>query len=227
MLDQDRRHSRLPLIPALIFAAMVMAGVPAHPQAPDRPPVHWKAHPPDAPVRQGDRFEIRIEATIDEGWHLYSTTQPPPPRRTLFSLPPGGMLQMESPVRQTDPKKELDPNFGIQTETFTGSADFWIPLRTPADAKPGEYEASLQVVYQVCNDQVCLPPKKAPIPFKVKIAAGAPVKAAAAPAVPVPPDSAAQKQGAAAVTDGSAPQPGGIAPQASSSRVTGTAAEVE
>lgn len=136
-------------------------------------PVHWKASSPAHPVKAGEVFEVKIEASIDGDWHLYSATQPAGgPNPTRFSLLSGEPFQIAGLVRQTPPTTQFDANFGIQTEFFSARADFWIPLTAAAGTKPGVYDARLQVVFQVCNDQVCLPPTKVPLPIRIEIVSG-------------------------------------------------------
>ncbi len=157
-------------------------------QAPAGSPVHWSARPPAREVQPGSTFEVELEAIIDGDWHLYSATQPPGgPNPTRFSLLSGEPFQLSGEVFQSPPKKEFDSNFGIPTETYAGSANFRIPLKVSLSAKPGEYEVHLQTVYQVCNDQSCLPPTKVPISVNIKIAgAGTAVSSTPAATPPVP-----------------------------------------
>ncbi len=248
MRDLRGYQSKPPALLVFITSLIFLTSSAARAQVPGQSPVRWKAHPLNGPVHPGEKFEIRVEATIEGDWHLYSTTQPPGgPNRTRFSLLTGEPLRMEGPIRQSEPKKELDPNFGIETETFTVGADFWIPLRVSSDAKPGDHEGRLQVVYQVCNDQVCLPPTKVPVPFKVRVAAGTllkqttgavssatgqgqgdPGSKTVSPTSLAVPDSSGQPRGLPASPQ-SDPQGTSATPvQAGQSRaVAGTAAEVE
>ena len=182
-------------------------------------------------MRPGDFFEIKVEATIDAGWHLYSATQPPGgPYPTRFTLISGEPLQLVGAVKQSAPTSEFDPNFGIRTEFFSAGADFWIPLRAATNAKPGEYEARIQVVYQVCNDQICLPPTKVPIPFKVAIEQE--TSLASSPAAAVSRAGSLQK-GATVKESGPATPPAGgpasepPAAQTAPAQPSGTEAEIQ
>ena len=111
-------------------------------QSPRESPVHWKAKPLATPVRAGQAFEIQVEAAIEGDWHLYSTTQRPPPNRTRFTLLSGEPFQMHGDVRQSAPKTEFDSNIGIQNETFTvrrisygEGVERVFPLHSPRIAK--------------------------------------------------------------------------------------------
>lgn len=215
---------------------------PSAAQVPGESPVHWSAKGPASPVRAGEVFEVKLDALIDGNWHLYSTTQPPGgPNPTRITLTAGAPFQLAGLVRQSTPVSKFDPNFGIQTELFSGSAEFWIPVKVAVDANSGSYDLTLQTWYQVCNDQLCLPPHKVPVSVKVDVAN---VVAAAPPLSPSPaaPEKAApilRKPGVvppatsspkAAIPDAAAPAAPQAPPAASPEPrrpATGTAAEVQ
>src|SRR5262245_2489511 len=112
----------------LLVAASLLTGPgSAAAQVGTESPVHWSALPLAAPAAPGAAVELHVQATIDGNWHLYSATQPPGgPKATRFSIA-RGPVELAGAVRQSRPETELDPNFGIQTEFFTGAADFYLP----------------------------------------------------------------------------------------------------
>jgi thiol:disulfide interchange protein len=184
-------------------------------------PVQWTAQAASASVRPGEIFDVRVAATIDDSWHLYSATQPPGgPNPTRFRIAPGSPFQISGTPHQSAPTVKFDPSFGIDTEYFSGEAHFWIPVRVSPDASPGEYDVQLQVVYQVCDERVCLPPKRVPIPVRVRVASASPPPAA-------PPPSATERQqmppaqpGKAAPTIPRQPEPEGTKPIAGTNEST-------
>lgn len=179
---------------ATVISSLLLPWIVVSPaQAPGQAPVHWSAEPPKS-VGPGERFEVHLRADIEGIWHLYSATQPPGgPNATRFRLLSGEPFRLGEGIRQSDFKTEFDPNFGIDTEFFAEQADFWLPLQAAADARPGEHDVQLQVIYQVCDDKVCLPPTRAPIPLKITVAAAKPVSAAPPPAsIPSPVEPAAK-----------------------------------
>lgn len=158
----------------------------------------------------------------------------------------GGPFQVAGIIRQTTPITQFDQNFGIPTEVFSGGADFWIPIQAAADAQPGSYPVTIQAVYQACNDQLCLPPRKVPIALKVNIDEAAGAAAQSAPRRAEPPQkvarTAAQPSTQASTSGtplpgaGTAPEPGaqhGVISPATASESparhipAGTAAEVQ
>ena len=111
-----------------------------------------------ASVPAGGRGTAKISASIGGGWKMYSITQgaggPIPTRITLADGP-----FALGRITGTRPVVKNDPNFGINTETYSGSATFNVPFTVNADAPQGESTLNINVRYQVCNDTVCLPPR--------------------------------------------------------------------
>ena len=136
-----------------------------------------------ASVQAGGRGTARINASIGGGWNMYSITQGgggPIPTRITLGEGPFKVGAISGPR----PKVKLDPNFGINTESYSGSAAFTVPFTVNADAAEGGSTLNAKVRYQVCNDTVCLPPKTVPL------AAAVTITAAGAAASPTPSPSA-------------------------------------
>ena len=133
-------------------------------------PVRWSAKSPAEPVQAGALFEAKLSARIDGIWHMYSATQPPGgPMATRFKVLSGAPVELSGKIRQSAPQTAFDANFGIDTEFFSGSAEFWIPLKADASAKPGDYAVQIQASYQVCDNRICLPPQNERIQLKIRI----------------------------------------------------------
>ncbi|PYV17900.1 MAG: cytochrome C biogenesis protein, partial [Acidobacteria bacterium] len=211
----------------LMLAALAAAALaPAPARAQEASPVRWSARKPERPVPAGGRVEISVAAAIEGNWHLYSVTQPPGgPTPTRFSLAAGQPFRIAGPVKQSSPETELDPNFGIQTEFFTGGADFFVPLEVGSDARAGKHAVRIEVVYQVCNDRVCLPPVQAEIPVTLMVS---PVKGGASRPAEVAPSAAAPPKAPPPAVSPPEPPPVRPAPRATpgARSIAGTAAEV-
>lgn len=109
-------------------------------------------------ISAGGKGTAKITAGISGGWHLYSVTQGgggPVPTKISFG---DGVFKMNG-VSGTRPTVKMDPNFGINTETYEGSAAFNVPFTVAADAPEGSQTLTVNVRYQVCNETTCLPPK--------------------------------------------------------------------
>ena len=100
---------------------------------------------------------------------------------------------------------------------FAGSAEFWIPLKVAAGTRPGDYEVKIQAYYQVCDDKQCLPPHGEPVPFKIKVLAGAAADAGAPAQSPGTPPAPAM----AASTDAQTALPAGTAAEVEKARSSG------
>ena len=134
-------------------------------------PITWSA--PSTAVRgtAGDFVAIDVSARIDEGWHLYALTQAPPPDPTVisvaagqpFSLRPGGTI--EAPL----PEKAFDAAVGVDTEFYTESVTFKLPVAVEKTATPGDYKVIVTAKWQACNGSLCLRPQTTTIEVPVRV----------------------------------------------------------
>ncbi|MFN7944885.1 MAG: protein-disulfide reductase DsbD N-terminal domain-containing protein [Blastocatellia bacterium] len=134
-------------------------------------PIKWKlcAETPSQPLLPGARLTLKLTAEIDEGWHLYSTTElergPKPTRIALAPNQPFELADIESP----EPRREYDQNFGIETEFYEQSVTFALPVQVKADAPAGAHKLAVIVRYQTCNEHLCLPPKLLKLEVEVPV----------------------------------------------------------
>ncbi len=184
-----RRGRGLSLLAMVAVLAVTMMTGEAAAQQGD--PVKWALAKTPASAAPGQTFRIELTATIDEGWHFYSISQPPGgPVTTRISLPKDQPFTLAGTIDAPPPHVAMDPNFGMETETYSDTVVFTLPIKVGADAS-GKQVLRVQAYYQSCNDRLCYPPKTVKIetPFEVKAAGGG----AAAPiteAVPAPPPTA-------------------------------------
>lgn len=140
-----------------------------------------------AKVSAGGKVTANISASIGGGWHMYSITQgaggPIPTRISVAE----GVFKAAGGASGSAPKREMDPNFGIMTEFYAGSASFSIPVSTDGSTAPGTQTLTINVRYQVCNDTMCLPPKTVKVSAPVEITAGTPVTPSPSPSPSVSP----------------------------------------
>jgi DsbC/DsbD-like thiol-disulfide interchange protein len=136
-------------------------------------PVTWTATAPKAAVA-GTTVVITVVATIDDGWHLYSTTQPPggpvPTRITVAASPVFGS---NGSITFPKPAVAPDPNFGINVETYDRSVTFTVPVKVAANARPGVDTVTIQARFQTCNASLCLPPRTQTVSVPLTVRAGA------------------------------------------------------
>ena len=140
-----------------------------------------------AEVTAGGKVTARISASISGNWHMYSITQgaggPIPTRITVADSP---VFKAAGSPRGSAPKREMDPNFGIETEFYAGSASFTLPVSVNAGAAPGSETLTVNVRYQVCNETLCLPPRTLKVSSVVGILPAKPNASATASPSPTP-----------------------------------------
>ena len=161
--------------PLVLAAPHVFAALPS--------PVKVETTLPSAALAPGALSEIAIKATLDAGWHIYSLTQPAGgPVATTVKLDTGNILEVAGPVRQGTFEKHLEPAFGVDVESFSGTAGFWLPVRVVATAKPGTYTCAVRVRGQACDGRICLPPTDYVAQVKLVVAKKSAAKPAEKPA---------------------------------------------
>jgi thiol:disulfide interchange protein len=180
-------------------------------------PVRWTLEPAAATARAAavitasDSVVFRLSAQIDEGWNLYAPTQPAAgPYAMEVSVAAG--WRMVGELVAPRPRRLPDRNFGIISEVYRGTLEFFLAVRS-LDVEGGS-PLEVLVRYQACTRTYCLPPRTdtlrwagagravgpagaagavAPAAGAVALAAGAAVPAPpAGSAVPAPPSGAAE-----------------------------------
>ncbi|MCS7023633.1 MAG: thioredoxin family protein [Bryobacteraceae bacterium] len=123
-------------------------------------------------VRPGGYTVGKLTAKIEEPWHLYSPTTPPGgPIVTTIRVEHEAFEQAE--VWRPQPVRKLDPNFGIDTETYDKEAVFYLRVKIKTAASEGEIEPVVTSRYQACTETQCLPPVRRPASAKLVLRAGA------------------------------------------------------
>lgn len=194
----------------LFLAAWALAcGFPAPAQKLD--PIRWSLEV-ESPVRPGSETLGRLTAKMESGWHVYSLTTPRPPIATAITLLENPALDPPR-VYQPKPARELDPNFGVETETFGGETVFLLRIPVKESAPSGEVQVTAQVRYQACNDKMCLPPVRRTASASLRIDPAAQPRAVQIPAGYVLLEGAVPASGPAAAAPLAAPEPAKARPQ--------------
>ena len=127
-------------------------------------PVTWNF---SAKKVDGKIFEIHLSASIDEDWHIYSQSTPaggPVPTSVSFAKNP--LLVFDGNVKEVgNMEKHFEKLFGVQVFQFSNKVDFVQTVKLKANAKTN---VSGTVEFMVCNDEMCLPPKKVPFSIALK-----------------------------------------------------------
>jgi thiol:disulfide interchange protein len=148
-------------------------------------PIHWSVRGARVTMRSGDTASVSLHATIDEFFHLYSTTQGPGgPVPTTIALLPSQPFRLIGKVRAPAPDTIPDGNFGIMTEIYDDSVSLSITLAADTSLSLGRASAALGIRYQTCTARYCLPPRVDTLLVPVTIA-GRMARVVAAHAEPV------------------------------------------
>lgn len=120
-------------------------------------PVKWSY---SAKKTADKTYEVRLTATIDRGWHLYSQSQPEDaiaiPTEIVFSKSP--LLTMDGAIKEIGKlEKYHDKTLDISANQYSSKVEFVQVVKVKGN---GKTNASGTIEYQTCNDERCLPPKK-------------------------------------------------------------------
>jgi len=141
-------------------------------------PVSWTLTSDASKATPGATVPLRLTAKIDDGWHIYSVTSPPPtiPLKITFD-------GVAAHVFQPKPDEKFDEALGAKAQFYEKEAVFQIPYELKKDASAGPLEITAQVRYAACDSKRCLPPKTKQATFTLTVDGSAPAAAAfAAPA---------------------------------------------
>ena len=154
----------------VVFVALTLVGL----AGAKEDPVQWALAPVAGygQVVPGSKVYLELKAAIEPGWHLYSPTTPAGgPIVTKLGLAPNPALAAYN-VYRPEPVRKLDPNFGIDTETYTGTVSFLLEATSnPSAAGSSSLEATAR--YQACSDKKCLNPVKKTVATPVVFVPGA------------------------------------------------------
>ena len=136
-------------------------------------PVHWTVVGGSAvrEVVSGRTVPITVQADIAKGWHIYSITQrsggPIPLRIDLLGA---ADMIVRGVIKAPRPERQFDKNFGIETDLYSGSPRFTIPVGVPGRTLSGIRRFQIGARYQVCSDKLCLPPRTDKLDVAIRIA---------------------------------------------------------
>ena len=124
-------------------------------------PVKWtlKTDKPSKPLSKDDIFKVQLSAEIEKGWHLYALEKieggPIPTRISLAEEQPFELGKIEAPK----PIEVDDSAFGVTTKFYENSVNFILPVKVLDTFDSENTELKVKVRFQICTDQMCLPPK--------------------------------------------------------------------
>jgi DsbC/DsbD-like thiol-disulfide interchange protein len=136
-------------------------------------PVRWTVIGGSSPrdVVSGRTVPITVQAAIAKGWHIYSLNQKPGgPIPLRLELVGAADVLVRGVIDAPKPERMFDKNFGIETELYSGSVRFTIPVGVPGRSLTGIRRFQIGARYQVCSDRVCLPPRTDKLDVAIRIA---------------------------------------------------------
>ena len=119
-------------------------------------PVHFKSRIETGKNGEG---QLIFSATIDEGWHVYSTNlgSDGPISATFNPVKMEGVETIGKLQTRGHEKKQYDKLFGMELRFFEKAVTFIQRIRF---TKP-TYHIDCYIEYGACSDQTCLPPSEA------------------------------------------------------------------
>ena len=119
-------------------------------------PVSWAF----ASKKTADKtYELRITATIQSGWHLYSQTQPDdaiaePTKITINKNP---LLTLDGKIKEQGKLEKFhDAKLKVSANQYSSKVEFVQTVKLKSNAKT---KISGSVRFQTCDDEKCLRPE--------------------------------------------------------------------
>ena len=125
-------------------------------------PVSWSFTAKKISAKQ---YELHMTAAVDGNWHIYAQDAGEGPEPTSFTFVKNPLVKLDGKVKEMGKLESLyDPNFKSTLKFYNGKVDFVQKVNVKSTANT---VIKGTVVYMVCNDKRCLPPKE--IPFSIKL----------------------------------------------------------
>jgi len=140
------------------------------------PSVTWKLLTPTIQGAAGDVVQVKVRATLKQGFHLY-TTRPYPgadlhPEPTAVTVGDEPTLSMAGSLKGPKPIRHMDPSFEIETEYWEGTVTLTVPVKIAANAPAGSVNGWVNFYFMTCNDATCYPPTDQKLTFTITVGTG-------------------------------------------------------
>ena len=112
-------------------------------------------------------YEIRMTATIEKKWHLFSQTQPEDAvaSPTLFTITNNPLIELVGKVKEIGKLEKFhDKELDLSANQYSEKVEFVQTIKVKGKVKTS-FTGSVE--YQTCDDKKCLPPKT--VNFKVAL----------------------------------------------------------
>lgn len=140
------------VFPFLLFCTIATGAI-------SQSPIQWQY---TAKKISDKSYEVHILATLKSGWHAYSQSQPDEAvaQPTEIKFKPNPLLNVQGKIKELGAlEKWQDETTGIKANQYKDKVDFVQVVVLKGNVKTS---ISGSLTYQVCTDEMCLPPKTEP-----------------------------------------------------------------
>ncbi len=115
----------------------------------------------------GASASVALNATIQNGWHVYALTQPTGgPNPLKISIPSGAPFVLQTPIPESKVMRREDPTFKMETVFYQNSVSLNLAIKKEGTAAADSIPVDVR--FQACNDRLCLPPYTAHLTADLK-----------------------------------------------------------
>lgn len=154
------------LIGGLVFLVLLSGSL----NAQRLDPVSFTISETPESINAKERFSVTIRADIEGGWYLYSALNDPDagPYPTSFT-PVSNSLFKAGNISESGAEIKYDPNFDKKLGLHSRQAYFTLPVVLDTDSTAID-SVAIDILYQVCDDISCLPPKTKQVSAPISVA---------------------------------------------------------
>jgi thioredoxin:protein disulfide reductase len=148
------------LLPAIAALLLIDAAAAQTPVLTVKPPV-------GVVVKKGSTIDVKLMASLNEGFHLNSHT---PSEDYLIPL----TLKWEGPLQEVDviyPKPQME-KYAFDDKplsVLTGQFPLITKFKAPSNTATGPATLNGKIRYQACNNNSCFAPKTVPVTLTVQV----------------------------------------------------------
>jgi thiol:disulfide interchange protein DsbD len=163
-----RTHRTLSLLALLLLASQTIL------TAQENPNVTWKLLTPSISGAPGQTVDLKVQAIVAAGSHMYSTKKYPAdalgPQPTEITVGEKELLTIGGRVKGPKPIVKKDENFdGLETEYWEGTVTLTVPVKIAKKAKPGKAKGWVNCYFMSCDDRSCMPGTEKKFAFDVEV----------------------------------------------------------
>ena len=135
-------------------------------------PIKWSlaVEPASGQAAAGGTLTALVSAKIDEGWHVYAPDDANVgPRPVELTVVKNAVFTAAGKLVAPEPEREMDQAFGQITASYADTATFRLPVAVAADAAAGPQVLEIDVSFQACDGNICLPAKAARVKATITV----------------------------------------------------------